>query len=785
MNRLKSLVNNRVQLLFLIVLTVGQCSAVSGQVVPLHIEDLLDARQFGELSSMQFSPDGKWIVYTLQDARKTSSEDPSEYARTGVPPFAKGLDIFIVNTETHESRTLTPGKGANWGPAWSPDGRYIAFLSDRDGSGQAKVWVWQAATNNLTKLSDVMVRSAKLEWMSSGQQLLTTVLPEGMTPEDYANRVLGSGAAIREQQKPTMDGSLILVYKGEPRLGQENVATTSSDPWSLEGYLGDLAILDVRDGTVRRLVRGNRIARYEPSPNGSQVAFTIPSHFEAPGSQQILWRLNVVSASTGQVTELAKNVRFDYDGASFSWSPDSTHLAFVTGGPLAAKVGAIDCYLVSKAGGSPQNVTGFPVPSRLYRQGAPLWSANGQSIYINRGDSIWTTTPQETRARELATFPGYQVVELLEEDGNRLWSPDGGQSTVVLTFDETARASAFHEVELGTGRITKQWEDGQCYTCVNNERHILGQPNGKNLAYVSQDSQHGDDLWMADSAFRSPRRLTTINPKLENYEMGETRLIAWQSLDGELLHGALLLPAGYQESTRYPLIVWVYGGARGSDYLNHFGLDYGGALNMQFFATRGYAVLFPDAPQHLGTPMIDLAKGVLPGVDRVVELGIADPDRLAVMGHSYGGYSVLSLLVLTKRFKVAVMEDGTGDLIAAYGQMQKNGAAFGTSVAEQGQELMGGTPWEFRDRFIENSPVFFLDRLVTPLLIVHGGDDSTVAPFLGDEVFVDLRRLGREVQYAKYEAEGHSPIYWSYADQVDLFNRIISWIEGHLKQSAR
>src|SRR5260370_30563974 len=103
--------------------------------------------------------------------------------------------------------------------------------------------------------------------------------------------------------------------------------------------------------------------------------------------------------------------------------------------------------------------------------------------------------------------------------------------------------------------------------------------------------------------------------------------------------------------------------------------------------------------------MADLAKTVLPGVDKVIELGIADADRLGVIGHSYGGYSTLSLLVQTKRFKAGMMIDGFGDLIASYGQMGLDGTAFGTSVAEQGQQLMGGTPWEFRERYIENSPI--------------------------------------------------------------------------------
>ncbi|MCI0722334.1 MAG: prolyl oligopeptidase family serine peptidase, partial [Acidobacteria bacterium] len=148
---------------------------------------------------------------------------------------------------------------------------------------------------------------------------------------------------------------------------------------------------------------------------------------------------------------------------------------------------------------------------------------------------------------------------------------------------------------------------------------------------------------------------------------------------------------------------------------------------------------------------------------------------------SYGGYSVFSLIVQTKRFKAAMAANGSGDLMASYGQMNKDGSAFGQSVAETGQALMGGTPWQFRERYIENSPVFYLDRVETPLLIVHGAEDPTVASFLSDEVFVALRRLGKTVEYAKYEGEGHSPLDWSYPNQLDFCNRVIEWFDAHIR----
>jgi dipeptidyl aminopeptidase/acylaminoacyl peptidase len=266
--------------------------------------------------------------------------------------------------------------------------------------------------------------------------------------------------------------------------------------------------------------------------------------------------------------------------------------------------------------------------------------------------------------------------------------------------------------------------------------------------------------------------------------MGRPLLVNWLSSDGESLEGILLLPSGFRQGERFPLVVWVYGGVSLSDDFDRFGLGYSGPFNLQLLATRGYAVLLPDTPLNVGTPMLDLAKTVLPAINRVIDMGIVDPDKLGVVGHSYGGYSTVALIVQTNRFNAAVEVDGYGDLIAYYGEMDEDGAAFGISMDEHGQGLMGGSPWEFSDRYIQNSPIFSLRRVKTPLLIVHGSNDTTVAPFLGDELFVALRRLGKEVEYAKYEGEGHSPPYWSFPNQVDLCNRMISWLNLHLRESA-
>jgi dipeptidyl aminopeptidase/acylaminoacyl peptidase len=347
---------------------------------------------------------------------------------------------------------------------------------------------------------------------------------------------------------------------------------------------------------------------------------------------------------------------------------------------------------------------------------------------------------------------------------------------VSVRDDETKRVG-FHKIDLTTGQSSMLLEESKSYY----DPPVYGRAvsdDGQRVVYLAQDTQHGQDLWLADPEFRNLKQITQINPQLERYKMGSARLIEWHSLDGERLRGALLLPAGYQEGKRYPLIVKVYGGSSLSEDLNLFGFARAPVDNLQLLATRGYAILLPDTKMRVGTPMADLMKTMLPGVNKVVEMGIADPDRLGLMGHSNGGYCTLSLITQTTRFKAAMMNAGPGNLISVYGQMRKDGTSYGVALGES--FYMGRTLWNDRLGYIENSPVLFLDRVQTPLLIIHGGEDDAVSPFLTGEVFVGLRRLGKEVMYAKYEDEGHWQGAWSYANQVDSVNRMIAWFDEHL-----
>jgi dipeptidyl aminopeptidase/acylaminoacyl peptidase len=761
--------------LALISLAVLHLGAMSSDVMQqgnsLSVEDALKVRSFGQLTEIQFSPDGKWIAFTTQNNLHSRSVDDEEYARTGVPEWALGTDVCIVNAETSAMINLTGGKGNNWLPAWSRDGQYLAFISDRESNGHARLWIWDRQVNQLRQVSNINVRADAIEW-SPDNRVLLTALPADLSPDDHAKKPAFGGAS-QDPMRDSIPG--VLQYESDVRL--QDAIDQPSAAWNLDQSLRDLSLVDIHTGGVATVVHNQRVASYQVSPDGLQAAYTSPLRFERAGSQQVVFDLIVVDLRRMLKRVVGKELRFDYDGSSFSWSPDGLRLSFQTGG---VEEHNLDCYVADLRGGAPRNLTEFSQPAFVHRKSQPpLWDMKG-GLYFVRDGALWRASTARLEKVKLAQIPDRQLLEVISADRTI-----GSTSALVLTHDNRGKQDGVYRVDLTTGRSEKLLEQQQCYTCGNLKRQFVESSDGLRVAFLAEDAQHDQDLWISDSSLKNPRRLTDLNPQFNKVRMGGSRLIDWLSDDGDRLQGTLLLPANYESGRHYPLVVWVYGGAFLSDDFDRFGGAYRGPFNMQLLATRGYAVLLPDAPQRAGTPMLDLTKTVLPGVNKVIEMGIADSDRLGIMGHSYGGYSTLALIVQTKRFKAAIEACGPGDLLGNYGAMNKDGTAFGISIDELGQGLMEGTPWQLRDKYIENSPFFYLDRVETPLLIIHGGADNSVGPFLGDQLFVSLRRLRKPVEYVRYEGEEHSPLYWSYAHQMDMCARIIAWLDKYLKATVQ
>ena len=732
------------------------------KLAPVPIEEAAAARSLTPVP-VDLSPDGRWLAYTAEDpkAHPPIEEGGHDFTLTGVPMTWGGgkAELWVTSTTTGETIDLNAQGAMSWGGVWSPDGKKLAFYSDR--SGQMSVWVWEQATGRLRQVSAVIARPhfwfELVRWTPDSRKVLCKVLPEGMTLVDAAALLptVGPRVTIKDWSKP----SVFVLDSATKKAAKET--NPSSDVEITGGALtnsalGDLALVDVVTGELTRIVRGAKPRWFSVSPDGKHIGITTLLGWEA-NSQQPVYDLRVYGTEDGQTRVLVPRIRQDF-GISVSWSPDGRTIAYLTGGQRAEG----GCFLVPVTGGEPRSCSQGKHPSFADEFGSPLWDAGGKTLYFVGGSSVWKTDLTAGTTTEVARVPGRGVAEIVgPASGGRFWSPDGGRSMVVTTRDDESKKAGFYRIELGTGSVAKLLEESKHYGWSSS---FDVPDDGRQVVWEEEDGAHPPDFWI-------------------QYEMGQARLLEWSSVDGRKLRGTLLLPAGYREGTRYPLVSFVYGGGLGSNDLDRFGLWGSSAtFNMQVLATRGYAVFSPDAPLAVGASLRGLADTVLPGINKVIELGIADPDRLAVMGQSYGSYSVLALLVQTTRFKAAVISAVVNsDILGGYVYMNNDGTD-GTGYYEEGQGGMGGTPWQYPARYHDNSPIFFFDRIETPLLMEHGAMDS-LPLWWPDTTFVALRRLGKKVEYVMYAGEGH--VVLGYANTIDFWNRRLAFLQENLAGQAQ
>jgi dipeptidyl aminopeptidase/acylaminoacyl peptidase len=273
-----------------------------------------------------------------------------------------------------------------------------------------------------------------------------------------------------------------------------------------------------------------------------------------------------------------------------------------------------------------------------------------------------------------------------------------------------------------------------------------------------------------------------LNRQLADIAAAQSMNFEYKSATGATLHANLLLPYGYVRGKHYPTVVWVYAGDIHTADEKPPGRDEDDFLNLALLTGRGYGVLKPSMPispvGESGDPMLHLADGVDPAIDRAIEFGIIDKDRIALMGHSYGGYSVLGLLTETNRYRAGIALMGLYDLPMDYGRMipslrysfPEGAASIGPWFAEWEQNRMGVAPWINPERYVRNSPFFFANKITTPLLLVSGDLDDIGEQ--SDVMFTALYRQGKRVEYVRYLGESH--VLEAPANILDMWIRIAS-----------
>ena len=312
--------------------------------------------------------------------------------------------------------------------------------------------------------------------------------------------------------------------------------------------------------------------------------------------------------------------------------------------------------------------------------------------------------------------------------------------------------------------------------------------SGRSAIYRSK-SDDGDRVTVISHDARSSE-LLHINRHLKGVVGGRPVLLTRQDpADSKSRNDWVLLPPSHKPGDRHPLLVYFYPEEEHGKEFRGDGIRDVSFLNMHIPASRGYAVLFASARissmDKPGNPMTELHEQLVRAAQNVVAEGYADPERWAIMGHSYGGYGTNSVITQTSRFKAAISLAGAANLTSAYGLMAPimktiptGDLPQGMTWLERGQGRMGVAPWQNPERYIANSPLFHAHKVETPLLLIHGEHDfvNVVEP---EQMYYALYRQGKPVQFLRYWGEGHN--IESPANIRDMWERIFAWLDKHLE----
>lgn len=257
-----------------------------------------------------------------------------------------------------------------------------------------------------------------------------------------------------------------------------------------------------------------------------------------------------------------------------------------------------------------------------------------------------------------------------------------------------------------------------------------------------------------------------------------------------------MLPAGWQPGTRLPVVVHVYPMSP-SRCLRYYTKGLVNQYEPELFASMGFIVLFPDAPVHLlrdaANPLAHWSRIVLPAVDALVDEGYADKERVGVFGFSYGSISALALIAQTNRFKAAVAAHGAADFISHYGALGVVRRLWPDDLLSIGQALtyevqgsylwLGGAPWSTPQSYLDASPLLAVEKIQTPLMLMHSDLDWNYQMHQFDELFTAMLRLGKPVDYVRYWGEGHGVT--SPANIRDMWSRLEEFYSAHLSSPGR
>lgn len=417
----------------------------------------------------------------------------------------------------------------------------------------------------------------------------------------------------------------------------------------------------------------------------------------------------------------------------------------------------------------------WDTPNLPYAYGTAGWTNGDTSILIYDRYDIWEIKPDGSNPRMITEGFGrkndlsFRYMRLDPEE-----ITINPEKTILLrAVNEETMASGFFRDRVKGKKLPKK-----LIMANKSFRSLRKAKKADILLFARSSFDEYPDLWISDLDFKKPHKITDLCKQIEHFLWGKAELRSFQSADGKPLKGILIKPDNFNPKKKYPLMVYIYETLH-QRFHSFRNPSPGTSINPSYYVSNGYVIWMPDIEYGTGYPGKDALKCVLPGIQMLVREGYINPEAIGIQGHSWGGYQIAYMVTQTNIFAAAEAGAPVSNMTSAYGGIRWSSGRVRQFQYERTQSRLGDSLWKVPMRYIENSPVFWADKVQTPLLMLHNDKDGAVPWYQGIEYIMALRRLGKEAYMFNYRGEAHG--LRRRINQKDWTRRMAEFFDHHLK----
>ena len=678
--------------------------------------------------------------------------------------------IFTLNPEKGSPALIKEGKGVFKQTTFDEKGERLAFLycADKDSSYKA-LSLWLSEHNAPAK--EIATRGNKAfpaEWV---------INENGMLQFSKSASRLFFGTSPEPRQKDTTQ-----LAENRP-----NVQVWSWDEpvqYTVQNYNKEKdlkksyqAVYNLGNGSIFQLAN-EELPNIQLGNEGDAALALLST--SRPYSLSSMWEARTrsdyytVSLDNGERKQIAQA-----DYGRFRLSPQ---------GKYAYWYGETDScwYTIALAEGKRYRLTtpeSFPawdeendVPNHPYAHGAAGWTANDQNLLIYDRYDIWKFDPTAATPPINLTVNGRKEklsyrLEQLDKEARFI---DLGKPQLLKGFNETTKGYGFYNARLSAPAAPKTLLAGNYML-----RSINKAKNTDDVIYTMETFQQYPDIHYSTLAFKKSVQLTHGDKQQEGFIWGTAELVSWISLDGRPLEGVVYKPANFDPNKKYPMMVNFY--ERNSETLYNYRMPepHRSTIDYHLYNSNEYVIFNPDIRYVDGYPGESCYNCLMPGITMMIAKGYINEKGIGAQGHSWGGYQVAYLATRTNLFSAIESGAPVVNMFSAYGGIRWGSGMARSFQYEHTQSRLGATPWSSPLRYLENSPLFTMDKVQTPILIMHNDADGHVPWYQGIEYFVAMKRLGKPCWLLNYTGEPHWPMHM--ANRIDFQRRMFQFFNHYLK----